>query len=367
MGSTTGHLFRVTTFGESHGPALGAVVDGCPPGIPLDLSAIQADLDRRRPGASALASPRKEEDRLRILSGVFEGHTTGTAVGLLIESQDADPSAYAPFKDIYRPSHADYTYDARYGRRDWRGGGRASARETAMRVAAGGIARQVLAHLCGTEIVAWVQQVGPLVAAGIDADTVTRAEVDQTEVRCPDPTLAAEMDALIRAVRREKDTVGGVVRCVARGVPAGLGDPVFDKLEADLAGACLSIPAAKGFASGAGFAAAAMRGSQHNDPFVPAGAGGVRTTSNHSGGIQGGISNGMPVDITVAFKPVATIFQPQQTVNRQGEAVLLQPRGRHDPCVVPRAVPIVEAAVALVLCDHLLRLRAIRGTLSGGL
>ena len=357
MGSAIGRLFRVTTFGESHGAAIGGIVEGCPPGIALDLEALQAELDRRRPGGR-LASPRKEPDRVQILSGVFEGQTLGTPIGLLIRNKDADPRAYAPFANLYRPSHADYTYEARYGRRDWRGGGRASARETAVRVAAGAIARQVLAALAGIEIVGWVEQVGGVVA-GLDPDQVQRAAVEASEVRCPQPQRSAEMVTLIEDVRRQKDTVGGVVRCVARGVPAGLGDPVFDKLEADLAKACLSLPAAKGFSSGAGFAAAAMRGSQHNDPFVPA-EDGPQTTSNNAGGIQGGISNGMPVLISVAFKPVATIFQSQQTVDADGNAATIQPRGRHDPCVVPRAVPIVEAAVAMTICDHLLRYRAIR-------
>lgn len=352
MGSAIGCLFRVTTFGESHGAAIGGIVEGCPPGIALDLDAIQAELVRRRPGGR-LSSPRKERDEVEILSGVFEGKTLGTAIGLLIRNKDADPRAYAPFADRYRPSHADYTYEARYGRRDWRGGGRASARETAVRVAAGAIARQVLAALAGIEIVGWVEQVGGIVA-DVSPDTVQRDAVEASEVRCPDPARSAEMVTLIEDVRREKDTVGGIVRCVARGVPAGLGAPVFDKLEADLAKACMSIPAAKGFSSGTGFAAAAMRGSQHNDPFI-SGADGPQTSTNHSGGIQGGISNGMPVLISVAFKPVATIFTSQQTVTTSGEAALIQPRGRHDPCVVARAVPIVEAAVAMTLCDHILR------------
>lgn len=360
MSSTTGRLFQVTTFGESHGRAMGVIVDGCPPGIPIDLEAMQADLDRRRPGASSLTSPRKEADRVEVLSGIFEGVTLGSSIGMVIRNKDADPRAYRPFKDLYRPSHADYTYDAKYGRRDWRGGGRASARETVCRVAAGAIARQVLSTLAGIEIVAWVSQVGAIHAPPPDLTTLSRQDVDQNEVRCPDPASAAEMEALIRAVRKEKDTVGGVVRCVARDVPAGLGAPVFDKLEAELARACMSLPAAKGFSSGAGFDAAAMRGSAHNDPFVMDDQQ-VRTTTNHSGGIQGGISNGMPVEIAVAFKPVATIFQSQQTVTTGGEAATLKPRGRHDPCVVPRAVPIVEAAMALVLCDHLLRQRALRG------
>ena len=359
MGSSTGRLFSVTTFGESHGPAMGAIVEGCPPGIMLDLDAIQEELDRRRPGVSALSSPRKEPDQVQILSGVFEGKTTGTAIGLLIANKDADSSSYAPFSDVYRPSHADYTYDAKYGFRDWRGGGRSSARETVCRVAAGAIARQVLSTLAGVNVVGWVDQVGSVVSNS-DPDEVSRQAVEASEVRCPNPDASAEMEGLIREVRGQKDTLGGVVRCVARGVPPGLGDPVFDKLEADLAKACLSLPAAKGFESGAGFSAASMRGSQHNDPFMFSDER-VQTTTNHSGGIQGGISNGMDIVISVGFKPVATIFTDQQTVDNQGDARTIRPRGRHDPCVVARAVPIVEAAMALVLCDHLLRQRAIRG------
>ncbi len=357
MGSAFGLLFRVTTFGESHGGGLGAVVEGCPPGIALDLQAIQAELDRRRPGQSALVSARSEPDEVEILSGLFEGKTLGSPIGLLVRNKDADPSAYAPTKDLYRPSHADYTTDAKYGRRNWQGGGRASARETVARVAAGAIARQVLAHLAGVEILAWVDEVGDIVA-GCDPKGVTLPAVDANPVRCPDSAKAAEMEALIRAVRKDGDTIGGVVRAVARDVPRGLGDPVFDKLEADLAKAMLSLPAAKGFSSGTGFGAVSMRGSAHNDAFIPGETpGSVLTRTNHSGGIQGGISNGMPIEISVAFKPVSTIFQPQDTVDSSGAAAIIQPRGRHDPCVLPRAVPMVEAMMALVLCDHLLRQR----------
>ena len=358
MGSSTGVLFKVTTFGESHGPALGAIVEGCPPGIPLDEGLIQVELDRRRPGQSNITTQRKEGDRVEILSGVFEGKTTGTAIGLLIRNTDADPQAYVPFKELYRPSHADFTYEARYGVRDWRGGGRASARETAARVAAGAVAQRVLAD-AGVEIVGWVDQVGEVIAR-CDPDQVSRAQVDANIVRCPDPARAAEMEALIREVRSQGDTIGGVARVVARGVPAGLGDPVFDKLEADLAKAMMSLPAAKGFESGSGFGGVTMRGSAHNDPFV-AEDGRIRTRSNHSGGVQGGISNGMPIVVSVAFKPVATIFQEQDTVDREGNPAIIKPRGRHDPCVLPRAVPLVEAAMALTLCDHWLRWRALRG------
>ncbi len=357
MGSSTGRLFRVTTWGESHGPAVGAVVEGCPPGLALNVEAIQVELDRRRPGRSPLSSARREDDRVELLSGVFEGLTLGTPIALLVRNRDADPGAYRPFADLYRPSHADFTTEARYGLRDWRGGGRASARETVGRVAAGAIARQVLAGI-GVEIVAWVDQVGAL-SASVDPEAVGRPEVEASPVRCPDPAVSPRMEALIRQVRREKDSIGGVVRAVARGVPAGLGDPVFDKLEADLARAMLSLPAAKGFESGLGFASAALRGSQNNDRFVSRG-GRICTETNRSGGIQGGISSGMPITVAVAFKPVPTIFLPQRTVDREGRERTLKPRGRHDPCVLPRAVPIVEAAMALVLCDHWLRLRAIR-------
>lgn len=355
-GNSFGTHFRVTTFGESHGAGLGVVIDGCPAGLRLDLAAVQAELDRRRPGQSPLVSPRKEPDTFEVVSGLFEGVTLGTPLTFLFRNLDADPSAYAWMRDVYRPSHADYTTEARFGVRDWRGGGRASARETVARVAAGAVARQILR---GVELVAWVDAVGEVVA-GLDPATVTREAVEASPVRCPDAAAAAAMEALIRAARVEGDSVGGVVRAVARGVPAGWGDPVFDKLEADLAKAMLSLPAAKGFESGSGYAGARMRGSAHNDPFVAV-DGRVRTTSNHSGGIQGGISNGMPIELSVAFKPVATIFQPQATVDRALRPVTLAPRGRHDPCVVPRAVPMVEAMLALVLVEHGMRVGALRG------
>lgn len=369
MGSSTGRLFRVTTFGESHGGGLGAVVEGCPPGIRLDTEGMRAQLQRRRPGQSALVTQRKEADEVEVLSGVFEGLTLGSPIGLLVRNQDARPEAYAPFADRYRPSHADFSTEARYGLRNWQGGGRASARETVARVAAGAIAEQVLAELAGVEIVAWVDRVGDE-GCEVDEAAVSRAAVDAHPVRCPDLEAAGRMEALIREVRKAGDTIGGLVRCVARGVPAGLGDPVFDKLEADLAKAMLSLPAAKGFSSGAGFESLGLRGSEHNDVFEPDPAGGprggapaARTRTNRSGGIQGGISNGMPVTLAVAFKPVATIFTEQPTVDREGRAVTIQPRGRHDACVLPRAVPMVEAMAALVLCDHLLRLRGQVGQL----
>lgn len=371
MSSTFGHSFRVTTFGESHGGGIGVVIDGCPPGLQLDLAAIQRQLDRRRPGQSALTTARKEPDIAEVLSGLADGVTLGSPIAMLVRNKDADPAAYAPFKDRYRPSHADLTTDARYGLRAWAGGGRASARETVGRVAGGAVARQVLAALTDppVEVLGWVDQVGEVVA-GCDPAGVRVEDVEANPVRCPDADKAAQMEALIRQVRKDKDTVGGIVRCVARNVPAGLGAPVFDKLEADLARAMLSLPAAKGFESGAGFASVTMRGSTHNDLFEPApdddphaavlpSGARVRTRTNHSGGIQGGISNGMPVVISVAFKPVATIFQEQDTVDDQGRPTTILPRGRHDPCVVPRAVPMVEAMMALVLCDHLLRWRAL--------
>ena len=359
-GSTFGQLFTVTTFGESHGGGLGVVIDGCPAGIPLDLTRISAALARRRPGQSKYVSNRKEPDAIEILSGVFEGRTLGTPLSMIVRNKDADPRAYKPFADRYRPSHADLTYHAKHGFRTWQGGGRASARETVARVAAGAVAEQVLQCVAPVEIVAWVDRLGGI-QASVDDAHVNRAAVDGHPLRCPDSTATSEMEALLAAVRREGDTLGGVVRCVMRGVPAGLGEPVFGKLEATLAAAMLSLPAAKGFESGSGYAGADLRGRTHNDPWEPDGRGGVRTQSNHSGGIQGGISNGMPVSCSVAFKPVATVFFEQDTVDDQGRATTIQPRGRHDPCVVPRAVPIVEAMAALVLVDALLIQRARAG------
>ncbi|MEC9071932.1 MAG: chorismate synthase, partial [Myxococcota bacterium] len=303
-GNTFGHLFRVTTFGESHGPAIGAIVDGCPPDLELCEDDLQPDLDRRRPGTSRLTSGRREDDQVRILSGVFDGRTTGTPIGLMMDNRDPRPGAYDHMKDLYRPSHADFTYDAKYGHRAWPGGGRASARETATRVAAGAIARKLLVTHLGVEIVAWVDQVSQIPAA-VDANTVTLQEVAANgPVQCPDPAAAPLMETRIEEARKDGDTVGGVIRCVARGVPAGLGDPVFRKLDATLASAMMGLPAAKGFEVGSGFAGTQMLGSAHNDPFQSE-AGQVVTNTNHSGGIQGGISNGMPIDLRVAFKPVA--------------------------------------------------------------
>lgn len=348
-GSSFGRMFRVTTFGESHGPALGAIVDGCPPGLALSELDLQRDLDRRRPGRNRLMSARNEADRVEILSGVEGGMTTGTSIGLVIRNTDQRPKAYDEMATLFRPSHADYTYQAKYGHRSRSGGGRASARETAARVAAGAIARKLLAAQ-GVDVVAWVERVGPI-GAGVDPDSVTLADVECHDVQCPDATAAAAMTELIEAVRKDGDTIGGVIGCVARGVPAGLGDPVFDKLEALIGQALLSLPACKGVELGSGFAGTAMRGSGHNDPFYKDGSGVIRTRTNHSGGIQGGISNGMPIVVRAAFKPVATHFHPQHTVNEAGDAVSFAAKGRHDPCVLPRAVVIVEAMVALVLAD----------------
>ena len=361
MGSGIGQLFRVTTFGESHGGGLGAVIEGCPPGIEIDVAAVQRELNRRRPGQSALVSSRKEPDTVEVLSGVFEGKTLGSPIALLVRNADADPSAYESIKDQYRPSHADFTTEGKYGIRNWQGGGRASARETVARVAAGAVAKQVLAALTGVVVRGWVCSVGNI-RAQVDPLSVRLEDVESNPMRCPDPVVASKMEQRVREVRSEGDTIGGVVEWVATGVPVGLGDPVFDKLEADLAKAMMSLPASKGFEVGSGFAGSTMVGSQHNDAFVPAAMGGEPTTvTNHSGGIQGGISNGMPIVSRVAFKPVATIFKPQSTVTTAGEPAVIQPRGRHDPCVVPRAVPMVEAMAALVLLDHILRHRGQNG------
>src|SRR5262250_2102614 len=346
MGNTWGQLFRVTTWGESHGGATGAVVDGCPPRLPLSAADIQPDLDRRAPGQSALVSQRKESDTVQILSGVFEGRTLGTPIGLLIPNEDARPGDYAEVAAKYRPSHADYTYDAKYGIRDWRGGGRTSARETAARVAAGAVARKLLATRFGVEIVAWVSQVRTLVAAG-DPNAVTRAQVDATPIRCPDAAVAAQMIAAVEQARKDGDSLGGTVTCAARGCPVGWGEPVFDRLEADLAKAMLSLPASKGFEIGSGFGGIALTGLEHNDEFYMEGDR-VRTRTNRSGGVQGGITNGETVYFRVAFKPTATVMREQETVSVAHEETTIAGRGRHDPCVLPRAVPMVEAMAAIV-------------------
>jgi chorismate synthase len=356
MGSSFGVLFRVTTFGESHGPALGVVIDGCPPRLDLDLAQIQAELDRRRPGQSRLVSQRKEADQVEILSGVLDGKTLGTPIAMMIRNQDTRSKDYDAIAKAYRPSHADYTYDAKYGIRAVAGGGRASARETAGRVAAGAVAQQLLATR-GVSIVAWVDEVSGI-AAAVDERAVTRDAVDANHIRCPDAATAAAMIERVEAARKAGDSVGGVVRAIARGVPAGWGEPVFDKLDADIAKAMMSIPAVKGIEIGSGFGGTLLTGSQHNDLFYRRDDGSIGTRTNRSGGIQGGISNGEPVTVRVAFKPTATIMQPQDTVDPAGNPAVLEPKGRHDPCVLPRAVPIVEAMLALVLADHCLRQQA---------
>ena len=360
MGNTFGRLFRVTTWGESHGAASGAVVDGCPPRLALTEGDIQPELDRRAPGQSHLVTQRKESDTVRILSGVFEGRTLGTPISLLIPNADQRSGDYQEVREKYRPSHADYTYDAKYGFRDWRGGGRTSARETAGRVAAGAIARKLLRERWGVEIVAWVAKVGR-VALDCDPEGVTRDAVERTPIRCPDPTGAERMIAIVEAARKAGDSVGGVVGCAVRGCPPGWGEPVFDRLEADLAKAMLSLPATKGFEIGSGFAGTELLGSEHNDEFVMAG-GRPRTRTNNSGGVQGGISNGETIHFRAAFKPTATIMREQRTVTPGGEETTIKGRGRHDPCVLPRAVPIVEAMAALVLADHALRQEAIKSS-----
>jgi chorismate synthase len=358
MSNTFGQLFRVTTFGESHGGGIGAMIDGCPPRIEISEGEIQRELDRRRPGQSKLTTQRKEEDRCEILSGVFEGKTLGTPIAILVRNKDARPEDYREISRKFRPSHADYTYEAKYGIRNWQGGGRASARETIGRVAAGAIAKKILSKFYADfEMVAYVTQIHE-VTAKIDRSTVAMNDVEKNVVRCPDAATAKKMISLIEQTRDAGDSVGGVIECVARGIPPGLGEPVFDKLEADLAKAMLSIPAAKAFEIGSGIAATRMRGSQHNDAFETR-AGRIRTTTNNSGGVQGGISNGEDIYFRVAFKPPATIALQQETVTSSKEQTELVARGRHDPCVLPRAVPIVEAMAALVLCDHALRQRAI--------
>jgi len=359
-GNTFGKAFKITTYGESHGPATGVIIDGCPAGIDIDPQFVQDELDKRRPGQSKITTQRKESDTVQILSGIFEGKSTGTPISMLIPNEDQRSKDYAHNRDVYRPSHADYTYDAKYGIRDYRGGGRASARETAARVAAGAIAK-ILLQQAGIRLMAHVSAVGTIQAPPLmrgDFDHFIRLR-EANIVRCIDPETAARMEHDIDSIRKEGDTIGGKISCIISGCPAGLGEPVFDKLHADLAKAMLSINAVHGFEYGSGFAGSEMRGSQHNDIFVP-GENGPTTISNHSGGIQGGISNGMDITFTVAFKPVATIMQEQQTVNAAGEKTEIKGKGRHDPCVVPRAVVIVEAMAALVLADHLLRNRLAR-------
>ncbi len=357
--NTFGEIYRLTSFGESHGPAVGGVVDGMPAGLHIDVAEVQRQLDRRRPGQSSIVTPRNEPDRVRLLSGLLDGVTTGTPVGFIVENTNQHSSDYREMASTYRPSHADYTYDAKYGVRDCRGGGRSSARETISRVVAGALARQALSSVCGVEIFAYTSQVGDI-ELPLDYTGFSPEMVESNAVRCPDPEVAARMIRLIEKVKSEGDTIGGVVTCVVRGVPAGLGDPVFGKLQARLASAMMGINAAKGFDYGMGFAGVGRRGSEMIDAFAPGDGGGIRTLSNHSGGIQGGISNGADIYFRVAFKPVATLLREVPTVRADGSEAVLKARGRHDPCVLPRAVPIVEAMAAMTIFDAYLLNRTSR-------
>lgn len=356
-GNSFGQLFKITTFGESHGGAVGVVIDGCPPGISITEEEIQKDLDRRKPGQSSITTPRKEQDIIHILSGVFEGKTTGTPILLLAYNADARSSDYDELKKLYRPSHADYTYQAKYGLRDFRGSGRASARETLARVAAGAIAKKYLREKLGIEILSFVEQVGDITTS-LDYKTVTMAQIESNIIRCPDPKKAAEMIQLIEKIRDEGDSIGGVIKGVIKHVPKGLGEPVFDKLSADLGKAMLSINAVKGFDIGSGFSGTKLLGSEHNDPFFTDASGTIRTKTNNAGGTLGGISTGEDIYFRVAFKPVSTIKKQQSTVTIEGNSTQLEATGRHDPCVLPRAVPIVDAMSALVIMDHYMRQKA---------
>jgi chorismate synthase len=356
-GNTFGQNFRITTFGESHGLGLGVIIDGCPAGIEIDENFIQSEMDRRRPGQSKIVTQRKESDVVQILSGVFEGISTGTPISMVVFNQDAKSKDYSHIATKFRPSHADFTFQEKYGSRDYRGGGRSSARETAARVAAGAVAKLFLKSK-GIQVQAYVSQVGNIKVTG-DYNQLDLSKTENNIIRCPDEAIAEKMIALIQEVRKAGDTIGGVVQCVVKNCPTGLGEPVFDKLQADLAKAIMSINACKGFEYGSGFDGVEMRGSEHNDVFYNDG-GTIKTKTNYSGGIQGGISNGMDIYFRAAFKPVATIVQPQYSVDEAGDAVEVTGKGRHDPCVVPRAVPIVEAMTALVLVDHILRQRSAR-------
>lgn len=351
MGNSFGKLFKITTFGESHGVALGVTIEGCPAGLEIDESFIRSEMQRRKPGQSKITTQRKEEDEIEILSGIFEGKSTGTPIGIVIRNADQKSKDYSHIADKFRPSHADFTYFQKYGIRDYRGGGRSSARETAARVAAGAVAKLFLAQI-GVEVQAYVSQVGHLTLQK-PYQELDLAQTEENIVRCPDPELAEEMIELIDSVRKDRDTIGGVVSCVIKNTPAGLGEPVFDRLHAELGKAMLGINAVKGFEYGSGFEGVKMRGSEHNDAFVKEGEQ-IKTLTNHSGGIQGGISNGEDIYFKVAFKPVATIMQDQASLNEAGEQVTVSGKGRHDPCVVPRAVPIVEAMAALVIADYFL-------------
>ncbi|MGB7415411.1 MAG: chorismate synthase [Thermosynechococcaceae cyanobacterium] len=363
MGNTFGHLFRITTFGESHGGGVGVVIDGCPPLLELSEADIQVELDRRRPGQSRITTPRDEADRCEIVSGVFQGQTLGTPITILVRNKNTRPEDYSEMAKVYRPSHADATYDAKYGVRNWQGGGRSSARETIGRVAAGAIAKKILTQIAGVEIIGYVKRIKDL-EAEIDPNQVTLEAVESNILRCPNTEAAEQMIEIIDQARKDANSLGGVVECVARQVPIGLGSPVFDKLEADLAKGVMSLPASKGFEIGSGFAGTLLTGIEHNDEFYTDDTGRIRTVTNRSGGIQGGISNGENIVLRAAFKPTATIGKSQKTVNQAGEETTLAAKGRHDPCVLPRAVPMVEAMVALVLCDHLLRHEAQCRTLS---
>jgi chorismate synthase len=358
-GNTFGKIFRITTFGESHGAALGVIIDGCPPGLVLDLDFMRSEMQRRKPGQSKITTQRKEEDEFEILSGVYDGLTTGTPIGIVIRNADQKSRDYAHLIDNYRPSHADFTYDEKYGFRDHRGGGRSSARETAARVIAGSIAKQYLQKQ-NISITAYVQSVGNI-AVEKNYSQLDLSRIEENIVRCPDAAVAERMIELITEIKKQGDTIGGTIHCIIQNLPAGIGDPVFDKLHADLGKAMLSINACKGFEYGSGFAGTKMKGSEHNDQFLfDTQQKKILTKTNHSGGIQGGISNGMDIYFTVAFKPVATILQKQLSVNKAGEEVIVEGKGRHDPCVLPRAVPIVEAMAALVLMDHLLIQQTLR-------
>jgi chorismate synthase len=363
-GSTFGQAFRVTTAGESHGPANVVIIDGCPPGLPLSEEDIIPDLERRRPGQSKIVTQRKEPDAPEILSGVFEGETTGTPIAILVRNQDQRSRDYSNIKDVYRPGHADYTFDAKFGRRDYRGGGRSSARETVSRVAAGAVAKKLLAHAFGGEVLGYVTQVGDIKASVPEEVTLAQVEIlpdgSPNIVRCPDPAAAARMISLIEKMRKDQDSIGGVAEIVARNVPAGLGEPVFDKLKADLGKALFSLPAVLGVEYGAGFAVASARGSENNDPFEIDAEGAVRTRSNRHGGMLGGISSGMPISLRAAIKPTSSLPRAQDTVTSSGDPTTIRTTGRHDPCLLPRFVPMGEAMVALVLADHWLRWRAIR-------
>tara|TARA_Y100001970_G_scaffold184592_1_gene224512 strand:- start:6835 stop:7923 length:1089 start_codon:yes stop_codon:yes gene_type:complete len=356
-GNTFGKQFRITTFGESHGGGVGVVVDGCPPRLELTDDDIQIELDRRRPGQSRLVTQRQEADRVEIFSGVFEGQTIGSPIGMLVRNEDARSGAYNDMRSTYRPSHADWTTEAKYGIRNWQGGGRASARETIGRVAGGAIARKLISQATGIEVLGWVSSIHGI-DADVNSETVTREEVEADPTRCPEPAAAKLMTTAIEEARKDGNSLGGVVTCLARNMTPGFGEPVFDKLDAEMAKGLMSLPAAKGFEIGSGFAGTLMTGRDHNDPFVPGPNGKPSTSTNNSGGVQGGISNGEDLIMRVAFKPTATIASPQETVTQSNEATILAAKGRHDPCVLPRAVPMVEAMVCLVLADQFLRQQA---------